>query len=342
MNLAKVTVIIPTYNSAKYILPALGSVFSQSYKDFEVIVVDDASTDGTQELLASISDHRFTYILEKENRGPGYCRNIALEKGKGKYIILLDSDDLCVVDRFKILVDFMENHSNIAVCGSWYTNFGMSKTKHRYFLTPEMLKAVFLFDSAMCHSSCIIRKSSLDKGNYRYNAEFRKSQDYEMLNRMSKKEKFCNLPNFLYLRRIHKNQLGYKRSSYYSDKVRTFNSENIFLELKITEFSKEYRPNRILFDLEKKLFKKDLNEVKNWIDFLVKKNEVSAFYDQKSFKAVLLNRFWRICKQYGMFGSRSFFFCKFCQKIRKPFFLSFKSFLYGFLPLKKAKRKFLL
>jgi len=292
-------------------------------------------------LLSSVSDSRFAYFLEKENRGPGYCRNIALDRAKGEYIILLDSDDLCVVDRFKILVNFMETHPNISVCGSWYINFGMSKTKHQYFLTPEKLKAVFLFESAMCHSSCIIRKSTLDGGNYRYNPDFRKSQDYEMLNRMSKKTNFYNLSKILYLRRIHENQLGYKRSSYYSDKIRKFNSENIFLELKIIEIEKDYRPNQILFDLEKELFKKDLKDVENWISFLVKKNKTIGFYDQKSFEAVMLNRFWRICKQYGMFGARCFYFSNLCKKIRTHFSFRFKSLLYGFFPLKKAKRKFI-
>jgi len=88
-----VSVIIPTYNRAQLVTKAIDSVLSQTYKDFEIIVVDDGSTDNTEEVVGSFKDSRIHYIRHKENRGGSAARNTGIKASKGEYIAFLDSDD---------------------------------------------------------------------------------------------------------------------------------------------------------------------------------------------------------------------------------------------------------
>jgi len=88
-----VSVIIPTYNRAHTIGRAIKSVLNQTYQDFEIIVVDDGSTDNTEEVVKSFRDKRIRYIQHKKNKGAAAARNTGIKSAKGKYIAFQDSDD---------------------------------------------------------------------------------------------------------------------------------------------------------------------------------------------------------------------------------------------------------
>lgn len=105
----RVSVIIPTYNRAQFISSAIGSVLSQTYRDFELIVVDDGSTDGTDKVVAAFDDPRLIY-LPQANRGRSNARNKALASARGDYIAFLDSDDLYLPGKLALQVEYMDEH----------------------------------------------------------------------------------------------------------------------------------------------------------------------------------------------------------------------------------------
>ncbi|HJD55965.1 MAG TPA: glycosyltransferase [Rickettsia endosymbiont of Pyrocoelia pectoralis] len=107
-----VSVIIATYNRDKFIGEAVQSILNQTYKDFEIIIVDDGSNDSTKEIIASLKDPRINYYYQ-ENKGRSKARNKALELARGKYITFLDSDDLYLPNKLEIQVDYMEKNSDI-------------------------------------------------------------------------------------------------------------------------------------------------------------------------------------------------------------------------------------
>lgn len=112
-----VSILIPTYNTSLYLGRALISALGQSYKNIEVIVVDDGSTDGTNELLLAAShlDHRLRIYFQEEHRGAGEARNKCLKEAKGEYLFWLDSDDYISHDCIEILLSLMQGeHSNAA------------------------------------------------------------------------------------------------------------------------------------------------------------------------------------------------------------------------------------
>ncbi len=107
----KISIVTPTFNSSKFIAETLKSILSQSYKDFEVLVVDDCSTDNTVEIVKSFNDKRIRIFVNDVNKGAAFSRNVALKNAKGEYIAFVDGDDLWEKDKLKKQISFMEeNH----------------------------------------------------------------------------------------------------------------------------------------------------------------------------------------------------------------------------------------
>ena len=105
-----VSIITPTYNCSKFIGATIESVLSQTYKNFEMIIVDDASTDDTESVVKSYKDKRIKYIKLKTNSGPAVARNTAMEEAKGKYMAFLDSDDLWLPTKLEKQIKFIKKN----------------------------------------------------------------------------------------------------------------------------------------------------------------------------------------------------------------------------------------
>ncbi|MBQ2967297.1 MAG: glycosyltransferase family 2 protein [Clostridia bacterium] len=103
-----VSVIMPAYNSGAYIQDAVTSVLNQTYENFELLIVDDASTDNTEEIIRMFNDSRIRYFKNNSRMGAAICRNFALRNAKGKYVAFLDSDDLWLPEKLENQIAFME------------------------------------------------------------------------------------------------------------------------------------------------------------------------------------------------------------------------------------------
>jgi glycosyltransferase involved in cell wall biosynthesis len=114
MNNKFISVVIPTYNRVSFLKDAIGSVLSQSYRDFELIVVDDGSTDETPELLLSYG--KKIKVITKANKGPSAARNRGIKAAKGKWIAFLDSDDVWKPDKLEKQVQFIKDNPDIKIC----------------------------------------------------------------------------------------------------------------------------------------------------------------------------------------------------------------------------------
>jgi len=115
-----VSVVIPTYNSAQYLPEAIESVLSQSWQDFEIIIVDDGSTDNTQEVVGGLNSNKIRYVRQENSGGPAKPRNVGIHHAQGKYILLFDSDDLMSSNKLAEAVAFLERYSGL---GLLFNNF---------------------------------------------------------------------------------------------------------------------------------------------------------------------------------------------------------------------------
>lgn len=113
--MADISVIIPTYNRAKKVVRAIESVLRQTYRDYEIIVFDDGSTDNTKEVVRAINDNRLVYISGNKNRGAGAARNEGVRYAQGKYIAFLDSDDEWLPDKLEKQIEYIACHPEVGM-----------------------------------------------------------------------------------------------------------------------------------------------------------------------------------------------------------------------------------
>lgn len=129
MSNYKISVIVPVYNVKEYIDETIKSIYNQTLKDFELILIDDGSTDGTYEMLKEYeSKHNNIKLIKQENSGPSKARNVGLKEAEGEYIIFVDSDDLLPTDSFEFRYKLAkEKNADVIVCGTEKTTDGIER-----------------------------------------------------------------------------------------------------------------------------------------------------------------------------------------------------------------------
>ena len=133
----KVSVIIPAYNHEKYITEAINSVLNQSYQDFEIIIINDGSTDSTEQRILSIHDQRIQYISQK-NTGAHSAINRGISLAQGDYISILNSDDIYLPKRLETCFNFLENNTNYSVVMTTVEGIDNEGTPVKKRVTPQV------------------------------------------------------------------------------------------------------------------------------------------------------------------------------------------------------------
>lgn len=201
-----VTICMPVYNGAGFVHSSVSSLLSQSYRNLEVIVVDDGSTDGTLDILSSFKDSRLKIIPNDENAGNLTRRNQAFEAATGDYIAIMDADDLCRHDRVERQVAALKR--GYELCGSFAAS-GQSPAKvERVWRLPqrgpELVRSA-LFGSPMANPSVMMTRELLERMNFRFKLDFFPAADYEAWARLIFKERVPTyiVPSPLIFRRVH-------------------------------------------------------------------------------------------------------------------------------------------
>lgn len=210
-NNALVSVIMPVYNVKQYVRSALESILNQTYSNFEFIIIDDDSNDGTFEILKSFKkkDKRIILRRNKKNLGVTKSLNKALRLTKGKYIARMDADDWSYPERFELQVKLMKDNPDVVVSGS-YIEVCDSKLRLRYVRKYNIddisiRKHLFRY-SPFAHPTTIWQAKVFKRELY--NEAINVSQDYELYFRVGKIGKFMNLDKPLLKLRIHEHSVS--------------------------------------------------------------------------------------------------------------------------------------
>jgi glycosyltransferase involved in cell wall biosynthesis len=123
VNPPKVSVIIPVYNAEKYLARSIESILNQTFQNFEILIIDDGSTDNSWEVIQSFDDHRISSLRNPKNQGVVQSRNKLLSIAKGEYFALQDADDWSEPNRLQVQLDFLESRRDLSICGTQYTKF---------------------------------------------------------------------------------------------------------------------------------------------------------------------------------------------------------------------------
>ena len=227
MKKPKISLIMPVYNAEKFLDESILSVLNQTFKDFEFIMIEDCSTDDSLKILKKYFKKDKRIILKKNNKNLGVVdsRNKGLKIAKGKYIAVLDADDICLKKRFELQYNFMEKNKEIFLCGSSAIvidevgrKIGIFKKENN----PKKIKKKLLKGNPIVHSSIMYRN---DFGFF-YRKKFDDAYEYDLYLRiLSAGKKITNMPNFLIKFRLNQNSTSFQKKferEFFPKKIKEF------------------------------------------------------------------------------------------------------------------------
>jgi len=204
----RVAVVLPVYNGERYLVESVESVLAQTFTDFELVVVDDGSTDHTAEILAGFRDPRVRVIRFPENRGMVTALNTGIRESQSELIARMDADDICVPQRFERQVEFLDAHPNVGLCGTWTQGFGEESSLMRPPVTPERIRARLFFGWAMDHPSLLMRRDVLQRHELAYDDRFRHVEDFDLFIRAAEVTELANVSQILLHTRAHPEEVS--------------------------------------------------------------------------------------------------------------------------------------
>ena len=178
-----VSILLPVFNGKRFIVPAINSVLNQTYKDFELLIYNDGSTDSTLEIIESFNDKRIKIFNSSENKGIVYALNFLIDKSQGDYIARIDSDDIWYNNKLQIQVDLAKSKNKpvfIASFARLIDDKGKSfPTKFKQYSEPSDIKRYLPNSNFIIHSSVLLSKDIFKKvGNYR--DKYLHTEDYDL------------------------------------------------------------------------------------------------------------------------------------------------------------------
>ena len=213
-----ISVIIPAFNSGQFIAQAVQSVLDQTYHHFEVIVIDDGSTDTTKDVLREFNGHiRYCY---QENRGPSAARNTGIAMAEGEYICFLDADDIWMPNKLEVQVAFMAQHDDIGLVFSDEEEVGLDMGQHRSILAQTLFRSDIVTQTPMQNafkkllvenfiptSMVMVRRTCFGKAGL-FDESLRVVEDRDMWLRIAAYFKIACIPVILGKKRVHESNIS--------------------------------------------------------------------------------------------------------------------------------------
>ncbi len=211
----KVSVMIPVFNKAPWVKEAIDSVLTGTFQDFEIVCVDDCSTDNSLEVLKSIDDPRMRIIPLDKNRGPAGAANAGIDACRGEYIVRMDADDIAMPDRLEVQVAYLDQHPDVGASGGHLRLFGQRETIWPFPITNEECMAQQLFGVPVSQPASIMRRSVLEEHHLRYGNDWpRFGEDWLFWIRVGKHTRFGSLDRPITLYRRHENNISQGRDRF--------------------------------------------------------------------------------------------------------------------------------
>jgi len=266
----KITVLLSVYNDEKYIGESIDSILDQTFKDFELLIVDDCSTDGTVDVIRKYKDSRIRLVVNKKNVDITRSLNKGLKLARGKYIARLDSDDVSIPKRLEKQFNFLEDNKDYAAVGSRTEYIDGDGNHIGYWKQEISAEEIFYALSYRCcltSSSMMFNRETVSKiGNYDESSSH--AEDYEIFYRISRKHKIYVIPEYLIKYRIRENQRLVINNS--PTRERTFKiASNTKIDRELLEYLQNRKEEKSFFKrikLIKELYRFQINIQKEGIE----------------------------------------------------------------------------
>lgn len=280
----RISVILPVYNCEKYINETIQSVIDQTFQDFELLIIDDCSTDSTVAIIKSFNDHRIQLIRKEKNTGYTNSLNYAVSIAKGEYVARMDGDDICLPKRFEKQVAFLDQNPNVILCGTSIQIIGKNKISHYPSLHDEIMVKL-CFGNSFFHPSVMGRVNIFKENPYDIN--FEPAEDYDLWTRLVFKGQLANLNEILLMYRVHDQQV-----SVVKNKLQTtvgYASQFRMLEPLIDFEEDIYNTMHIAFKKQEHYSKEDLKKSLLLFKTIQKGNVKNKVYNSRFFEDKLQN-----------------------------------------------------
>ncbi len=293
----EISVIMPVFNGDKYLLKSIRSILNQTFKNFELIIVNDGSTDGSLKILESFNDDRIVIVNNQKNMGISHALNKGLKLAKGNYIARQDADDESYPDRFLIQKEYLEsNNIDLVDTNLIFTDENdqyLQEYEERYFSPDETLSHLFFYE--INHATIMCKRSLLIENDICYLK--RKAEDYDLFIRLAKSGMRAG--------RIYKNLYKYRKhsksacGSNWEDIKEDIDSMRIELvldlDIKPTEYEKKL--HIAFIEQNSSVFSNyNFEEILFWSNRIIEANRLKSIYSQEYFKEQIFMRIIRYAK----------------------------------------------
>lgn len=291
-----VSVVMSVYNGGPFLTEAIGSILSQSYADFECIIIDDGSTDDSAGIIASHRDRRFRMITHAENAGLAARLNEGVAAASGRYVARMDADDISLPDRFARQVEFMQAHPHVGACGTWVEVAGEGiRQRWEYPLSHNAIHARLLFDCAMAHPTVMFDRAHLHKARLSYDSSYPCAQDYDLWCRAAQELSLANLPEVLLVRRLHAGQIG-RRDANAQQRWAAAVRRRQLVQLGIRPTDEQSALHEAISTWSWPRTESFVQDAEAWLCLLRQANRTHAAYPEPEFSTVVGERWKAICQ----------------------------------------------
>lgn len=284
--MAKVTVLMPTYNVAPYVKEAIDSVLHQTFGDFILLVVDDASTDNTLEVVRTIDDPRIRIAAFPNNVGLADNLNRGLDMIDTELMARMDGDDIALPHWLQSEIDYLDAHPEVGVCGGCGQRFGTSQSLIRFPEQHDDIAANMLFECTIIVPT--VRMSVVRQHGLRYRKDAFPAEDYRFWADCLRVTRLHNIPDTLFRYRMHPTQICTARREEQQRKVAQVRRYMLeWLSSDFTEEEKQYYTGS--FMAPQIASRQDYNERKAFCQKMIEKNRSVGHFDEDALR-------WRLDK----------------------------------------------
>ncbi len=296
----RVSVVMPAYDREATLRESIDSVLAQTFRDFELVVIDDGSSDRTAEIADSTGDPRVRVVRNERNLGVTVTRARGLELARGELVANLDSDDLAHPERLARQVAFLDAHPACAMVGTWALRIdrrGRTKGEYRRPVGWRDIRAHLLFRNCFKNTTVTGRREIFRR--YGYRTEFEVNEDVDLHVRISLEHEVANLPEWLGSYRRHRGSLSRQqreRTHAAETAINAAQLARLGVEASDDELALHQRLRRARGVRGDPLSEAELEAMDAWLRRLAAANREHALYPEPEFSRVLGARWWSACR----------------------------------------------
>ena len=294
-----ITVLLPVYNGERFLGDAITSVLRQTFSGFELLIVDDGSTDASAGILKSFNDPRIRVIRNEKRLKLSKALNRGIDGAVGTYIARMDADDICLPERLRLQAGLMESHPALGMCGGWVRAFGnhqSSGTIFKFPLKSEEIKASLLFDNPFAHPTVMFRKNLFNNFSLRFDGSYYPAEDRELWFRATACFPAANIGRVLLEYRLHPDSMTMSgKSDMDAQALRILKPE--FAKLGLTpsnedlEFHCFISTNRLAPDWGQA----SIERAERWLSDLIVANERANLYERRALMLAVRKVWFSVC-----------------------------------------------